>query len=50
MIPKLFNLVTLLDAAIKRDRTIVAAAQDRIEKAEQRKAWAQRMLGRQRAR
>lgn len=48
MIRKLFNLISLLDQSITRDRAIIAAAEDRIALAKQRKAWAQRLLGRQR--
>lgn len=50
MIRKLFDLIALLDAAITRDRAIVAAAEERIARAERRKALAQRLLGRQRGR
>jgi hypothetical protein len=49
MIRKLFTLLTLLDTAITRDRAIIAAAEERIARAEQRKAWVQRLLGKQRA-
>lgn len=49
MIRKLFNLISLLDQSITRDRAIVRAAEERIDRAERRKAWAQRLLGKQRA-
>lgn len=48
MIRKLFDLIAMWDAAITRDRAIIAAAEERIARAEQKKAWAQRLLGRQR--
>jgi hypothetical protein len=50
MIAKLFTLISLLDQSITRDRAIIAAAQERIARAERRKALAQLLLGRQRAR
>lgn len=50
MIKKLFNLISLLDAAITRDRALIAEAQERIDRAERRKALAQMLLGRQRTR
>lgn len=49
MIRKLFNLIALLDQSITRDRAIVRAAEERIARAEQRKAWVQRLLSRQRS-
>lgn len=48
MIRKLFDLISRLDQSITRDRALITAAQERIARAEQRKAWAQRLLGRQR--
>lgn len=45
MIRKLFDLIALMDASITRDRAIVAAAMERIEKAERKKALVQRLLG-----
>lgn len=48
MIRKLFDLIASLDQSITRDRAIIAAAEERIALARQRKAWAQRLLGRQR--
>ena len=48
MIRKLFDLIAMWDAAITRDRAIVAAAMERIERNEQRRAWAQWLLGKQR--
>jgi len=45
---RLFLIISLSDQAITRDRAILRAAQQRINRAEQRRAWAQRRLCRPR--